>query len=285
MTCPDSLADRLMERKREQQEALSTSKTTPATSSAAASGATSAPSANAEPSSDLTLIDPPTSAPCAVRVCKNCNEEKPLTIEFFHANGCNRSGEPWFKRMCRACYREVERRRKDEIRKDPVRRQREWLMTRARDQRKAKRRKRARRLAAVGLDLPDDDQLSVNAEGFSSLYSRPLAAAIDRMRVARQIPNVDKFCTQLGVAPRTVSRWRDGELTTVNFDLADQIVSRLGLLWFDVWQECPGDRQHLDDVAAHGECARCEAHCDAEDAFTPSSLRGDRRGQLTLEAA
>jgi hypothetical protein len=276
MTClPDvSLADRLTARKQEQRAALSTSRTAPATDFPAGSGATSAPSASAEPSSEPAEKGKRrVHARCVVRVCRVCGESKPLDGAHFNTNGFSRSGERWFKRTCKICYRAANKAYKEEIRQDPVRRQREWMANRAHSQRKTERRRRARRLAAAGLDLPPEP---TRVDDPHSLPSLPLAEAVDRARVSWGFSSMEDLCERLQVAPRTVMRWRNGDLPTVGFDLADRVLTRLDLLWFDVWEECPGDARHHHDVATTGECARCEAHCDAEDAFTASALRADR---------
>jgi hypothetical protein len=141
----------------------------------------------------------------------------------------------------------------------------------------------------------------VDANSFPALPSKPLADAIDRMIVRRRnpfaIPSRDKngrvrdveresVCRLLHVSARTLGRWKTGEIPTVSFDFADRVLRDADWLWFDVWEPCPGDRQHLQDVTLWGSCPRCEAYCTAEDAFTSTETAADRvGGQLRLEAA
>jgi hypothetical protein len=141
----------------------------------------------------------------------------------------------------------------------------------------------------------------VDAAVFPSLPSKPLADAIERMIVRRRNPFAipvrnragklrdverESVCRILHMSARTLGRWANGELPSVSFDMADAILRDADWLWFDVWEPCPGDHQHLQDVTLWGSCSRCEAYCAAEDAFTSTETAADRvGGQLRLEAA
>jgi hypothetical protein len=43
------------------------------------------------------------------------------------------------------------------------------------------------------------------------------------------------ICERAGVPERTLHRWRYGEVGAVQLAVADQVLQRLDLLWFDVW--------------------------------------------------
>lgn len=45
------------------------------------------------------------------------------------------------------------------------------------------------------------------------------------------------LCERLGISDKTLREWRAGARPSVQFDLADRILTRLGWLWWDVWQE------------------------------------------------
>ena len=141
----------------------------------------------------------------------------------------------------------------------------------------------------------------VDSEMFPTLDSGPMVAALERAFQKTQnawapkltgpkgkplpMPGRKELYFALGTSERAVLRWRkDGE--RIEFDVADRILQRAGWNWFDVWEPCPGDQQHLQDVTLWGECSRCEAYCTAEDAFTSTETSADRvGGQLRLEAA
>jgi transposase-like protein len=153
-----------------------------------------------------------------------------------------------------------------------------------------------REVAAV----PKGVGVRADADLFPSLASGPLVAAMDRLFTRQhnawvpkmrdssgnplKMPGRREMYERLGISERQVLHWRNGQ--AVSFDIADRILQRAGWLWFDVWEPCPGDHQHLQDVTLYGSCARCEAYCAAEDAFTSTETAADRvGGQLRLEAA
>lgn len=91
---------------------------------------------------------------------------------------------------------------------------------------------------------------------FPSLPSKPLATKIAGMALdqerqldlyspIRRQSNVEgqlvHYCKRAGVSARTVSRWSNGELPTVQFVTADKVLCNLGLLWFDIpeWADHP----------------------------------------------
>lgn len=73
---------------------------------------------------------------------------------------------------------------------------------------------------------------TVEQEQGGHLPAAPLAAAIASRRGQRTI---EQWCRDLGVPPRTYSAWRTGERGQVQMDLADRVMLRLGLNWFDVY--------------------------------------------------
>jgi hypothetical protein len=96
----------------------------------------------------------------------------------------------------------------------------------------------------------------------------PLVEVIDRaIRQAGldrdyQVGSTEEFLRELGLEPRSVRRWRTGEFETVQFDIADIALTRLGLTWWDVW---PADRypqvalQLNDELTAEADSRLPEA--------------------------
>lgn len=65
------------------------------------------------------------------------------------------------------------------------------------------------------------------------LPGRPLAQAIDRLAEGVDLRTV---CELAGIEERSVTAWRRGE-RNVEMDMADTVLTRLDLLWWDVWSE------------------------------------------------
>jgi hypothetical protein len=57
-------------------------------------------------------------------------------------------------------------------------------------------------------------------------------------------------CSRLGIPVRTLFAWRVGERQRVQFLLADRVLTRAGLLWWDVWNEDTTSPDELREVAA-----------------------------------
>lgn len=67
------------------------------------------------------------------------------------------------------------------------------------------------------------------------LPSRPLADAVLRLAARSSLAET---CKRAGIVERVVWRWRTGESgSQASLDLADQVLTRLGLCWWDVWNE------------------------------------------------
>ena len=60
--------------------------------------------------------------------------------------------------------------------------------------------------------------------------------------------SMESVCKRAGVADRTYRDWRDGSRRTCQFDTADMVLIRLGLLWWEVWHEGNTDPEQLRTV-------------------------------------
>lgn len=95
-------------------------------------------------------------------------------------------------------------------------------------------------------------------DGLQTLPAAPLAAFIDQLvrreeagnpfaaaplgTPGRRKPNDNAgresvVCERLGVSPRNVFAWRTGEREFVQVHVADRVLTRSGVNWWDVWNE------------------------------------------------
>lgn len=87
------------------------------------------------------------------------------------------------------------------------------------------------------------------------LPSAQLAAAIDRL-AARS--TIEAVCERAGIPARVASRWRLGESGgQVDLDLADLVMTNLGLFWWDLWTE-DTVREPLFVVTTYTNCRKKE---------------------------
>lgn len=212
----------------------------------------------------------------ASRVCSSCRREKPETVEHFHPNGKRADGSQRWKARCIPCYRRYQRetmaRERPEERAQRLARDAERQRRRARtpEGREAMREARARAYARVA---EDEKRLAARREAArirhrlraeregrevaasvvqapvtrgERIPSRPLVVMLDRLadRARRHDLVLDvtesighRVREQLGLSDRVEYALRAGARWTVDLALADQLVTRADLLWFDVFDE------------------------------------------------
>jgi hypothetical protein len=87
------------------------------------------------------------------------------------------------------------------------------------------------------------------------LPSAPLADAV--LQLAARY-NLKTVCVRAGIPERVVTRWRLGEQGgRVDLDLADQVMTRLGLFWWDIWT-AETVREPLFLVTTYNTCLKKE---------------------------
>lgn len=74
------------------------------------------------------------------------------------------------------------------------------------------------------------------------LPARPLGLAIRRLSTRTGHSEIE-LADIIGIDPRQIYRWGIGECPMVTLEIADLVMTRLGLLWWDIWNEdtvrCP----------------------------------------------
>lgn len=159
---------------------------------------------------------------------------------------------------CKATQRERERAYHKQYSKDHPRHG-ERKVTRA-DRRTREYRRMRNRLTKdqVGLEIvPKDfryeDGTRPDSHTFPVLSALPLVVAMNQIiqreraisPAAQKIADGRKdsvrltVCGRVGVSERTLYAWEHGERVNVQFDVADRIITGLGLLWFDVYGDDP----------------------------------------------
>lgn len=74
-------------------------------------------------------------------------------------------------------------------------------------------------------------------EPLRRLPAAPLAETLESI-IAREGEYArERICEAAGIAPRNLFGWTSGERKRVQFDVADRVLTRLGLNWWDVWDE------------------------------------------------
>ncbi len=68
------------------------------------------------------------------------------------------------------------------------------------------------------------------------LPGKPLAVLIDKLASENEL-SLASQCAALGVSDRAVRHWSEGESSAVNFTTADKVLTAVGLLPWDVWDE------------------------------------------------
>jgi hypothetical protein len=86
-------------------------------------------------------------------------------------------------------------------------------------------------------------------EGFPMLPAAPVAAFIERIIAAEDRDRKQGFddgrptgaredvCTWLGISHRSLYAWRVGQRERIQFEIVDQILTRAGALWWQVFTE------------------------------------------------
>ena len=168
-------------------------------------------------------------------ICRNCRQNpvrRPL------ANLCEPCAIGAAERR-RVRHRESERRRRSRDTEAERERARERARKRAADPIKHAHDLETRRMryrinaAREGREQRPQRHLVV-ASTQETLPSAPLVAVIDRAAARTDIPTV---CDLLGLHERQASRWRRGEQPAIPFDVADQVMTTMDVLWWEVWNE------------------------------------------------
>lgn len=126
--------------------------------------------------------------------------------------------------------REIQRRNRERIKRDPVRLGRRQEADRLNYRMRAERRGRD----VANMRRTPGASRTLEREQGGTLPAAPLAAAIGR-RVERSEATTQEVCRDLGVNERTYTAWRSGERGQVQMDKADRIIQRMGVNWFDVF--------------------------------------------------
>lgn len=142
--------------------------------------------------------------------------------------------------------------------------QRAWFARKMQDPEWAERYRENERLAyrlrRLRLGLAVRDSKVPQAKG-PRLPAPPLLAAVDRLVEAEsrslygvpEAPSIgdgrlsptETVCLRLGISARSMSRWRTGESRMVSFEVADGVLVKAGLFWWDVWNEETADSEEL----------------------------------------
>jgi hypothetical protein len=72
-------------------------------------------------------------------------------------------------------------------------------------------------------------------ESLPELPAKPLADLLLKMAESRD--SIDQLAEELGFTPRSLFAWKTGERQRVQLDVADQILTNAGLMWWEVWPE------------------------------------------------
>lgn len=145
-------------------------------------------------------------------------------------------------------YYEAQRRYREKVLSDP-RKAKEWRE----NNRIYHRLWRQRRGIQSRVSTPEEYRRIAGIEFGGHIPATALAALIDRMieRETLDIPGSygaqEIVCERLGLSTRTLFDWRSGKRRSVQFDIADRVLTRAGLFWWDVWE--PGDEGY-ETVAA-----------------------------------
>lgn len=162
--------------------------------------------------------------------CPACGETKPRTTEHFPPKGYRPDGTVIPDSYCRPCKRADDRLRYHDAPERQAARRRVWAQT-ARD--RVHRREKPE--VFVGPELP----------------SAPMVATL--VRLAEQEGGgdgaVELVCERAGITSRSLRRWRTGESPAIRDSVVDQILTRLDLLWWEVYTpEYPDAYQRAAEV-------------------------------------
>lgn len=108
------------------------------------------------------------------------------------------------------------------------------------------RARRARqRLLRQGQDAAQAAGTRRDCDKFGALPAEPLSRAV-YAEAGGDSDALAAICHRAGIHERQLYAWAHGEIERVQFDTADRVITRLGLLWFDVYE--PG-REGYEDAA------------------------------------
>lgn len=125
---------------------------------------------------------------------------------------------------------------------------------RAAEARAADRRQYAARAARRGREItPRGPRLPAPGRGRQSglLPVGPLLRAVEHALAATDRTQRE-LCIDLGIDPRKFRGWQTGEFPNVSVEVADRVITRLGRLWFDVFDEDEFPEAHAKAEAVFG---------------------------------
>jgi hypothetical protein len=173
--------------------------------------------------------------------CPNCERAKPLTSEHYYLREGGGLSTAYCKACCRALQRlryhsdpDFRRRRKEAAARSRARalaEDREAALTK----RRAWNRSYAERLKRRRQEPPEPQDKTPTPSG-PRLPVRPLLEVIDhRAQTFTTDDPVALTAEVIGVDQKALSSWRSGSVKRVSFAVADHVLTRLDLLWHDVW--------------------------------------------------
>lgn len=97
------------------------------------------------------------------------------------------------------------------------------------------------------ISVEDYRKVSERSRSYMPAVPAPqLAATVNRMI---RFEDTEPVCERLGISSRTLRDWNDGSRDHAQFDVADRVLTRAGLFWWDVWDETNTDPAELHKVA------------------------------------
>jgi hypothetical protein len=220
------------------------------------------------------------------RTCRRCERTLRLTAQSFHRHHTTyKDGTPMYGYLCKPCARAEVSRRYEQGKRDPEASARRRAQAREAQRRYARRhveRVKAQRKAAVERLRANPAKYAAFLErrrmerrlrrertgrslvtrngalrgpvtmpsGPRVLPAKPLAVAIARA-VIRHQDTVEAICESIGTDARSYTAWRS-EREGVQVDVADRVITGLGLLWFDVYDEDVWPDAHEQAEAVFG---------------------------------
>lgn len=230
------------------------------------------------------------------RTCTMCGESKPVPGGFYRS-GKDRLGQPKYAARCKRCADALNAAYLAEAMKDPVKGtrlraaraeacarwkeanpakvrdlERAWRAELQADPDRHRRRKednrinyRLRREVETGIPV---DQLRSLSNGISAPRSgdpyvptAPLLELLDETAERDSGGEMEIILERIGMHARTIFRWRTGEQEMVHMTVADQVLTRLDKLWWEVFTPdtvSDPDALHQVQIAFEGEYAEME---------------------------
>jgi hypothetical protein len=210
-----------------------------------------------------------------------CLKSKPLIAEHWHRGPRDAEGAKAWSSYCRPCANAegVERYRTDARRRELTRERAKAQRQRIRERRAADpefdreyralqiayfKAAKARKKARERGEEPAKGAAPVDNEMGGLLPVAPLYSAVDayirraQMHVvmhdvdARDGHSSEALCENLGIDVRSFTAWRSGERHLVQLDVADRVIQRLGVNWFDVYDADEWPDAHAQAEAVFG---------------------------------